>query len=194
MTPTALLIMDVQQGIVERFASDVGYLDRLATAIAAARGARVAVTYVTLAFRPGYPEVSERNKTFSAIAGTGRFAGGDPGMRIPPVIAPAPGEVTVTKRRVSAFTGSDLEVLLRARAIHHLVLAGIATSGVVLSTLRQAADLDYQLTVLADGCLDADPDVHQILLDKVFPRQAAVTTIADWAARLNAAPPSADGH
>ena len=194
MAPMALLIMDVQQGIVERFASDVGYLDRLATATAAARGAGVAVTYVTLAFRPGYPEVSERNKTFSAIPGTGRFADGDPGMRIPAVVAPAPGEVTVIKRRVSAFTGSDLEVLLRARAIHHLVLAGIATSGVVLSTLRQAADLDYQLTVLSDGCLDADPDVHQILLDKVFPRQAEVTTIADWAARLNVAPPSADGH
>jgi nicotinamidase-related amidase len=74
------------------------------------------------------------------------------------------------------------------------VLAGIATSGVVLSTLRQAADLDYQLTVLADGCLDADPDVHQVLLGKVFPRQAEVTTIADWAACLPVAPPSADDH
>ena len=194
MTPMALLIMDVQQGIVERFASDGGYLDRLATAIAAALGAGVTVTYVTVAFRPGYPEISERNKTFSAIAGTGRFTDGDPGMRIPAAIVPAPGEVTVTKRRVSAFTGSDLEVVLRARGISHLVLAGIATSGVVLSTLRQAADLDYQLTVLADGCLDADPDVHQILLGTVFPRQAEVTTIAAWAARLHAAPPSADGH
>jgi nicotinamidase-related amidase len=149
---------------------------------------------VTIAFRPGYPEVSEHNKAFSAVAGTGRFTDGDPGMRIPAVIAPAPGEVTVTKRRVSAFSGSDLEVLLRARAIHYLVLAGIATSGVVLSTLRQAADLDYRLTVLSDGCLDADPDVHQILLDKVFPRQAEVTTIADWAARLHVAPPGADDH
>lgn len=63
-------------------------------------------------------------------------------------------------------------------------LAGIATSGVVLSTLRQAADLDYRLTVLADGCLDADPEVHQILLQKVFTRQAEVTSIADWAASL----------
>ncbi len=54
----------------------------------------------------------------------------------------------------------------------------------VLSTLRQAADLDYRLTVLADGCLDADPEVHQVLLGKVFPRQAEVTTIADWAASL----------
>jgi nicotinamidase-related amidase len=101
---------------------------------------------------------------------------------------------TVTKRRVSAFTGSDLEVVLRARGISHLVLAGIATSGVVLSTLRQAADLDYRLTVLTDGCLDADPDVHQILLGRVFPRQAEVTTIADWAARLHAAPSSTDDH
>ena len=159
MTPTALLIMDVQQGIVERFAHDGGYLDRLASAIAAARGAGVTVIYVTVGFRPGYPEVSEHNKSFSAIAGTGRFTDGDPGARIPDAVAPATGEVTVTKRRVSAFTGSDLDVVLRARGTRHLVLAGIATSGVVLSTLRQAADLDYQLTVLADGCLDADAEV-----------------------------------
>jgi hypothetical protein len=82
MTPMALLIMDVQQGIVERFARDAGYLDRLAMAITAARSAGVAVTYVTVAFRPGYPEVCERNKSFSAIAGTGRFTDGDPGMQI----------------------------------------------------------------------------------------------------------------
>src|SRR5215469_8104242 len=184
MSSTALLIMDVQQDIVERFASDDGYLDRLATAIAAARGAGIAVTYVTVGFRPGYPEVSERNKSFSAVAGTGRFTDGDPGRQIPAVVAPAPGEVTVTKRRVSAFAGSDLDVLLRAGGTTHLVLAGIATSGVVLSTLRQAADLDFSLTVLADGCQDADPEVHQVLLGKVFPRQAEVTTIAGWAAGL----------
>jgi len=189
MTSTALLIMDVQQGIVERFASDDGYLTRLAAAITAARDAGVTVVYVTVAFRPGYPEVSRRNKSFATIAGTGRFTEDDPGLRIPTAIAPAPGEVTVTKLRVSAFAGSDLEVLLRAGGTVHLVLAGIATSGVVLSTLRQAADLDYQLTVLADGCLDADPEVHEVLLGKVFPRQAEVTTVADWAASLHQAAP-----
>ena len=185
MTSTALLIMDVQQGIVARFAGDGdGYLGRLAIAIGAARAADVMVGYVTVGFRPGYPEVSERNKTFAAIAGTGRFTDGDPGARIPGAVAPAPGEVVVTKRRVSAFAGSDLDVLLRARGIDHLVLAGIATSGVVLSTLRQAADLDYRLTVLGDGCLDADPEVHQVLLGKLFPRQAEVTSVAEWAAGL----------
>lgn len=185
MTSTALLIMDVQQGIVERFASDDGYLTRLAAAITAARGAGIGIIYVTVAFRPGYPEVSERNKSFAAIAGTGRFTDGDPGATVHPAVAPAVGDVTVTKRRVSAFTGSDLDVLLRSGGIDHLVLAGIATSGVVLSTLRQAADLDYRLTVLADGCLDADPDVHHVLLEKVFTRQAEVTSIADWIAGLS---------
>jgi nicotinamidase-related amidase len=183
MTSTALLIMDVQQGIVDRFAGD-GYLARLGTALDAARGAGVGVIYVTVGFRPGHPEVSERNKSFSAIAGSGRFAEGDPGLAIPAAVAPAPGEVVVTKRRVSAFAGSDLDVVLRAGEVSHLVLAGIATSGVVLSTLRQAADLDYRLTVLADGCQDADPEVHRVLTQKVFPRQAEVVNVADWAAAL----------
>jgi nicotinamidase-related amidase len=187
MTSTALLVMDVQQGIVARFGSDEGYLTRLATAITSARRADIGVIYVTISFRPGYPEVSARNKSFSAIAGTGRFAEGDPGCGIPDVVAPEPGDVQVTKRRVSAFAGSDLDVVLRADGVSHLVLAGIATSGVVLSTLRQAADLDYRLTVLADGCLDADPEVHQVLLGKVFPRQAEVTTIAEWTASLQSA-------
>jgi nicotinamidase-related amidase len=186
MTSTALLIMDVQHGIVERFAGDEGYLARLGTAITAARGAGIGVIYVTVAFRPGYPEISERNKSFAAIAGTGRFTDGDPGAGVHPAIAPAPGDVVVTKRRVSAFADSDLDVVLRAGGTGHLVLAGIATSGVVLSTLRQAADLDYRLTVLADGCLDADPEVHQVLLQKVFTRQAEVTSIASWAASLPA--------
>jgi nicotinamidase-related amidase len=181
---TALLVMDVQQGIVDRFASDEEYLPRLAAAVEAARNAGIRVIYVTVGFRTGHPEVSERNKSFAAISGTGRFADGDPGSAIHPAVAPASGDLIVTKRRVSAFAGSDLEMVLRAGDVDRLVLAGIATSGVVLSTLRQAADLDYQLTVLADGCLDADPEVHRVLTERVFPRQADVVRIADWTASL----------
>lgn len=184
MTSTALLIMDVQQDIVARFGGEPGYLDRLSSAISAARQAGIPVMYVAVGFRAGYPEVSPRNKSFAAVAGTGRFTDGDPGREIHPAVAPAPGEVVLTKRRVSGFAGSDLDVVLRAQGIGHLVLTGIATSGVVLSTLRQAADLDYQLTVLADGCLDADPEVHRVLLEKVFPRQAEVTSITAWTASL----------
>jgi len=71
-------------------------------------------------------------------------------------------------------------VLLCANGIRHLVLCGIATSGVVLSTLREAADKDYQVTVLSDLCADMDSEVHRVLLEKVFPRQAAVVTTAEW--------------
>jgi nicotinamidase-related amidase len=181
MDATVLLVMDVQRGIVERFADDPGYLERLADAITAARAAGVPVVYVIIGFRPGHPEISARNRTFSALAAAGAFTEGDPAAGIHPAVAPGPGDLVVTKRRVSAFTGSDLDVLLRGLGAGTLVLTGIATSGVVLSTLRQAADLDYGLTVLADACLDADPEVHRVLTEKVFPRQAEVSTVAQWA-------------
>ena len=71
-------------------------------------------------------------------------------------------------------------MVLRAQQIDHLILSGISTSGVVLSTMRQAADLDFRLTVLADGCADGDPEVHRVLIDKVFARQADVVTIDRW--------------
>ena len=187
MGSSALLIMDVQDGIVERFAGDEGYLRRLAAAISAARAAAIRVVYVRVGFRSGYPEVSDRNLSFGAIARTGRFTDADPGAAIHSAIAPVAGDVVVTKLRVSAFAGSDLDVVLRAGQVENLVLAGIATSGVVLSTVRQAADLDYRITVLSDGCLDADPEVHLVLLEKIFPRQATVISIADWVDGLAAA-------
>jgi nicotinamidase-related amidase len=99
-------------------------------------------------------------------------------------LSPLEAEPVVTKRRVSAFSGSDLDVLLRGYEAGTLVMAGISTSGVVLSTLRQAADLDYRITVLADACADTDPEVHRVLTEKVFPRQAQVTTTDEWITSL----------
>jgi nicotinamidase-related amidase len=46
--------------------------------------------------------------------------------------------------------------------------------------LRDAADRDYALTVLADACADGDDEVHRVLLEKVFPRQADVVTVGEW--------------
>jgi nicotinamidase-related amidase len=181
--PAALLVMDLQNAIAERLGDDA-VLDRAAAAVAAARAAEVPVIFVRVAFRPGLPEVSERNKTFGAIRASGRadaFADAE-ATAIHARVTPTPDEVVVTKRRVSAFAGSDLDVVLRAGGIEELVLCGIATSGVVLSTLRQAADLDYRLTVLRDACADADAEVHRVLTEKVFPRQADVVDVADWAA------------
>jgi nicotinamidase-related amidase len=179
---TALLVMDLQEGIVERVADGSSLLERVNGAISAARTAGIQVIYVKVDFRPGFPEVSPRNRAFSQVVGSG-FLGEK--ARVHPAVAPARGDVEVTKRRVSAFTGSDLEVVLRARDVTTLVLAGIATSGVVLSTLREAADKDYELFVLSDCCADGDPEVHRVLLEKVFPRQAEVIDSGSWAETLS---------
>ncbi len=181
---TALLVMDMQAGIVSRFAQNSDVLTHVNTAITAARAASIPVIYVIVGFRPGYPEVSPRNKSFSAVkqqpsSSTPMFS-----MEIHPAIAPQTTDIVVTKRRVSAFSGSDLEMVLRAQDISHLVLCGIATSGVVLSTLREAADKDYQLTILADCCVDGDEEVHRVLLSKVFPRQAEVIHSSEWMEKL----------
>ncbi|SDS56175.1 cysteine hydrolase family protein [Actinoplanes derwentensis] len=176
MTRSALLVMDVQLAVTARY-PDPDYLPRLATAVDAARTAGLPVIYVVVGFRPGAPEVDPRNRMFGAIAGRDTPA---QAAEVHPAVAPRPDEAIVVKRRVSGFAGSDLDMLLRASGIDHLVLTGIATSGVVLSTLRQAADLDYELTVLSDGCLDNDPEVHDVLTGKVFPMQADVTTVDKW--------------
>jgi nicotinamidase-related amidase len=61
MTSAALLVMDIQQGVMARFPGDDAYLPRLNGGIIAARGAGIPVIYVTGSFRPGHPEVSSRN-------------------------------------------------------------------------------------------------------------------------------------
>ncbi len=99
-------------------------------------------------------------------------------------VAPEPGDIIERKTRVGAFSTTDLTEQLRARGITTLILAGVSTSDVVLSTVRDAADHDYRIFVLADGCADRDDEVHRVLTEKVFPRQAWVITIAELAGRL----------
>lgn len=173
---TALLVMDVQPGIVDMIADRDTYIKNIKAAVDTAHQRKIPVIYVVVGFRPGRPEISRRNQSFGSM----QAANPDPMINPQPVIEPAEGDIVVTKRRVSAFTGSDLAVVLSGQGVGHLVLAGIATSGVVLSTVREAADKDYQLTVLSDLCADRDDAVHRVLTEKVFPRQATVTTSTEW--------------
>jgi nicotinamidase-related amidase len=173
---TVLLVMDVQTGILDRLTNKDNYLKTINTLVNGARDNHIPVIFVVVGFRPGMPEVSDFNQSFRLIKDSPR-----PEMINPePAITLAEGDVVVTKRRVSAFTGSDLEVILRAKNATHLVLSGISTSGVVLSTLREAADKDYELTVLSNATADMDSEVHEVLMTRVFPRQANVTTVHDW--------------
>ena len=178
---TALLIMDMQAGIVTMLPNATAILENVAKAIAAARKQNIPVIYVVVGFRNGAPEITERSsKTFAASKARFAAMNMDDFMKVHPDLAPADGELTVIKRRVSAFAGSDLETILRSFGIQHMVLTGIATSGVVLSTLREASDKDYQITVLSDACADGDEEVHRVLTTKIFPRQADVLTVEEW--------------
>lgn len=179
----ALLIMDVQEAIVERYGAQA-VAERLAGTAAAARAASVPVLLAKVALRPGYPEVHPRNRMFSEVAKAGWLHADDPGSAVCSRLEPQPEDVVIEKRRVSAFAGSDLALVSAAQGVDTLVLAGIATSGVVLSTLREAADRDFGLVVLEDGCADNDPEVHRVLMEKVFVSQADVMTTAEWCASL----------
>lgn len=172
---SALLLMDFQPGIVSRHGGDDAPV--LAHAVRlrdAARGAGVPVIFVTVGFRPGYPEVSPRNRMFAPVREAGGFRADSSDTSVHPKLARKEDEVHIIKRRVGAFSGTELDLVLRAGGIDTLVMAGIATSGVVLSTLRVAADLDYRCVVVADACADADTEVHDCLTGKVFARQADV--------------------
>jgi len=182
LSNTALLVMDMQAGTLAMLPNATTIIGKVAKAIANARTNNIPVIYVVVGFRNGAPEVSETSaKSFAA--GKAHFAtiNMDEFMKVHPDLYPADSEVTVVKRRVSAFTGSDLEVILRSFGIKHLVLTGIATSGVVLSTVREAADKDFKLTVLSDCCADRDEEVHYVLTTKIFLNQAEVTTLDEWA-------------
>ncbi|HEY1830557.1 MAG TPA: isochorismatase family cysteine hydrolase [Acidimicrobiales bacterium] len=186
MTSQALLVMDLQNGVVDQAGEQFpGLLATLADAVAAARFAGIPVIFVRVAFRTGTPEISPKNLAFSTYAGSDALGETGRTTQIHPALAPQAGEIVVTKKRVSAFAGSDLQLVLRSLGVDSLVLTGVATSGVVLSTLREAADLDYVLTVLRDGCLDRDDEVHRVLMDKVFPRQASVVLAAEWMASIS---------
>jgi nicotinamidase-related amidase len=180
-----LLVMDYQPAILANTAGADELLTRTAGAIETARRRGVAVGYVRVAFvESDYAAIPETNKSFSVVAAGGGFPADSPQAAVDERVAPEPGDIVVRKTRVGAFSTTDLDEQLRARDINTLILAGVATSGVVLSTVRDGADRDYRIFVLSDGCADRDDEVHTVLTQKVFPRQAWVITIAELASRL----------
>jgi nicotinamidase-related amidase len=142
------------------------------------------VIHVVVAFRPGHPELSPRIPVFSVVKANGMLVAGSEGAAIHPSATAREGEPIVVKHRGSPFVGTDLETLLRANGIDRLVLAGVHTSGVVLSTVCQAVNLDYRLVVVRDCCADPDAEAHAMLLDIVIAKQAAVVTTAEFAGAL----------
>jgi len=158
-----------------------------AEAIALVRSHGGQIGYVRIAFEDAdYAAIPAHSRMASLVASRGRELHNEsPATARHSRIAPEPGDIVVRKTRVGAFSTTDLDEQLRDRDIITLVLAGVITSGVVLSTVRDASDRDYRLFVLADACADREPEVHEFLIETIFPRQAHVITVAELEALLS---------
>ena len=180
-TCTALLIADYYADIMGSMAhaAQRNCLDKAVALRAAARKAGILVCYSATVFRPGYPEIGDYNKILLPRKLSGNPAVADPMAIIHPAVLPGEGEVVVGKRRVNAMFGTDLNIVLSAHRIRNLIIAGYATSGVVLSTTRYAADMDFRILIAEDCCADQDPAVHDFLCRKILSRQADVVQSAD---------------
>ena len=135
--------------------------------------------YSATVFRPGYLEIHERNKLFAPRKRSTQPAVASPLDLLHASVKPADGEPVIGKHRVNAFFGTDLSIILGANNIDSLILLGYATSGVVLSTTRYAADADYRVIVVEDCCADRQASVHDFLCQQIFPYQADVVQSAD---------------
>ena len=178
---TALLIADFYADMMSTIphAVERQVVEKTQALQKAAREAGILICYSATVFRSGYPEISDRNKTFSQRKASGQPATEDPFQVIHCGVKPIDGEVVAGKHRVNALFGTDLDMTLKANDIHNLILLGYATSGVVLSTTRYAADLDYRLYIVEDCCADQDVEVHDFLTQRIFPRQADVVQSED---------------
>jgi nicotinamidase-related amidase len=178
---TALLVMDLQQAIIGMGGSAVqDSVTHTAEAESISRRAGVKVVFVGTAFTPGYSEISPRNKTFAPLVGTGKMLQGSSEARWDPRIAPIGDEPVIFKHHVGAFSAAPLQQRLQADHVDTLVLTGLATSGVVLSTALAAADLDYRVVVLSDCVADPDTDTSRVVLNKILPTQVTVIDSAAY--------------
>jgi nicotinamidase-related amidase len=176
---TALLVMDFQRGVVERMPGLDPLLARVRQAIADVRDHGGTIGYVRVAFTEAdWAAIPPVNAVFARVGENRLMHDEDPSTAIHDRLAPLPGDIVVRKTRVGAMSTTDLDRQLRDRGIDTLVLAGLSTSGVVLSTLIEAADRDYRLYVLSDGTEDLDAETRDVLLGKVFPRRAQVIDTA----------------
>lgn len=176
---TALLVMDFQHGVVARMPGLEPLLARVQRVIADVRDHGGTIAYVRVAFTEAdWAAIPPANAIFARFGENRMMHDEDPSTAIHGWLAPQPGDIVVRKTRVGAMSTTDLDRQLRERGIDTLVMAGLSTSGVVLSTLIEAADRDYRIYVLSDGTDDPDAETRDVLLGKVFPRRAQVIDTA----------------
>ncbi|HEX7125621.1 MAG TPA: isochorismatase family cysteine hydrolase, partial [Thermodesulfobacteriota bacterium] len=195
-TSTALLLLDLQNEMVDpngkigagglaRVVQERRLLDRVAAVLGAVRRRGLPVVHVRLGFRPDYldalsvaPRVVRLREAGAAIVGTW-------GTEFPPAVAPADGELVVTKACVNPFFNTGLLTWLLRRGVCRVVLCGVATNLVVESTARFADDAGFEVVVLEDCCASPNPEWHRFSVEQMLPLFGTVTSSEAFLAKLD---------
>jgi nicotinamidase-related amidase len=180
-TVSALLVIDMQVGGVTKAGAiadaghDVSMMTRVrergGAAIAAAREAGVFIVHVRVANLPGQASSPAAwLQSMMQISGgqpidlSKLSIEGDPATEFCDECMPLEGEFVLTKRRPSAFFGTDLAMLLRARGIESCAVVGVSTAGCVEATVRDASHNDFYAVLLDDAVGAYAADVHEAAL------------------------------
>lgn len=179
LSKTALVTLDCQYGIMDLVSGSEAIVNPASKVVSVVREHKLPIIHVGLGFSEGYPEVSPRNPVFSTLKEKKLFIKGSESSKFHEDLVKH-DDIIVYKQRYSGFSENTLNMILRSNNIEHIILFGISTSGIVLSTLRQAFDLDYQCTVIKDACFDRDEEVHRVLTEKIFKMQANVISSTEF--------------
>jgi nicotinamidase-related amidase len=182
---TALIIIDMQRdflepgGFGETLGNDVSLLQAavkpLQAVLAAARAAGMLVIHTREGHRPDLsdapPAKLERGAPSKRIGDVGPMGRilirGEAGHDIVPELYPIKGEPVIDKPGKGAFYQTDLESLLRNRAIENLLVAGVTTEVCVNTSVREANDRGYRCIVLGDCCASYFPEFHAMGLKMI---------------------------
>jgi nicotinamidase-related amidase len=160
---TALIVVDLQKGIVNgNFIPPIGeVVNRTRALIDVFRAKNLPVVLVNVAGRPpGRTEQGPRGNTSFSEGWT----------ELLPQLDRQPSDIVVTKRSSGAFATTDLEGQLKARGVTQVVVTGVATSGGVEATARQAYELGFNVTLALDAMTDIRAEAHEYSIRSVFPR------------------------
>jgi ureidoacrylate peracid hydrolase len=157
-----LLIVDMTHDFVGGALAVPGAADvaeRLAPVVERFREKQLPVVYAVQALRPGGGDQGFLSR-FEPVRTEQALVEGSKGAEVVDALAPRDGDVVVIKRRFSAFLQTDLDLALRSRGVEQVVIAGVSAHVCCDTTARDAAQLGYGVTFLADGTTMGDlPDL-----------------------------------
>jgi nicotinamidase-related amidase len=173
-TTTALVLIDLQKGIVSRATAPYSGAEVLKTAIELAgrfRQAGAPVVLVNVAFSPDFKDALGQPVDQPPAMPQGGFPAGF--TELADGLA-QPGDLRITKRQWGAFHGTELDLQLRRRDIQTIVLGGIATNIGVESTARQAWENGYAVVLAEDATSGMSAEMHEFAIKNIFPRLSRI--------------------